>query len=209
VQQREQGGWGSSTVLDRPAQQEEAGPHEFVEVTAYEVEEDMGGKDLAWEREFSDYAAATEMMNELESLQAELQQRDRAMDSMWLAPETPASPPPRPPTVAPNSEVSVCAVCVRDGLPVDCGGGTGHVLTLPSLPQPQLHKTQDTHATLSHAGRREAPRLPPGLAGSPQDGAGQQQQYQWTWRGGGFVFFVSCTQLSKQSANPFPSLPPR
>jgi len=95
-------GTGTS-VLDRPeyGQQQQQQQHGqqpadlYEDASAYEVlQEPSSG--LAWEREFSDYSSATEMMNELESLQAELTSNASVMDSLWFAPTEVQEAPPAP-----------------------------------------------------------------------------------------------------------------
>jgi hypothetical protein len=90
-------------VLDRPeyGQQQQQQQHGqqpadlYEDASAYEVlQEPSSG--LAWEREFSDYSSATEMMNELESLQAELTSNASVMDSLWFAPTEVQEAPPAP-----------------------------------------------------------------------------------------------------------------
>lgn len=73
----------------------------------FDVSIEPAGNDLM-AREFSDYASATEMMHELENLQAELSSNVNALDSLWLAPSELEMQEPAAPRVVPNSEVCVC-----------------------------------------------------------------------------------------------------
>uniref|UniRef100_A0A7S3QT50 RNA polymerase sigma-70 domain-containing protein n=1 Tax=Dunaliella tertiolecta TaxID=3047 RepID=A0A7S3QT50_DUNTE len=97
-------GWGTS-VLDRPPVQEELHEQQPAELvvehaSAYDVLQEPSS-DLEWEREFSDYASATELIDNLEALQEELNSNVSVMDSLWFAPSPPATAAP---AVAPNSE---------------------------------------------------------------------------------------------------------
>ncbi len=104
-------------MLERPHEQHASEEDLIEDASAYEsvLQHEPSGS-LEWEREFSDYASATEMMNELESLQAELTSNVSVMDALWFAPPPAApaaasAPAPPVPTVAPNSEVREGGVC--------------------------------------------------------------------------------------------------